>query len=425
MTSSRFHQFPAGFLWGASTASHQVEGGNRWNDWWEYEQRGQLPYASGDACRQYELFESDFDLARAWGHNAHRLSIEWSRIEPADGNWNEEAVAHYREVIRALRVRGLEPIVTLHHFTNPAWFAHRGGWSRADSPALFARYVRHASSALGESIKYWLTINEPTVYAMQGYVSGEWPPRLKSAWGRAARVLRNMARGHLAAYEALHATGRDVMVGFAHSAPVIVPCERRRRGYRAATSVRDFILNRAYFRLIGVHAGPARIRPPLDFIGINYYTRNFVRSAGCGLGALVGRMCESDHHPRGPLSTIGWEVYPEGLRATLERFSMYRLPLLVTENGIATHDEELRRRFLLTHLGALADAREQGADVIGYLHWSLIDNFEWAFGTAPTFGLAAVDYQTQARTARPAAADYTRICRENRLPIEPDSGDAR
>ena len=137
----KVYKFPRGFLWGASTSSHQVEGDNRWNDWWEYEQAGRLPHKSGDACRHYERFEQDFDLARSWGHNAHRFSIEWSRIEPSEGNWNMEALAHYREVIRALRERGLEPVVTLHHFTNPAWFSRRGGWLRRDSASLFTRYA--------------------------------------------------------------------------------------------------------------------------------------------------------------------------------------------------------------------------------------------------------------------------------------------
>ena len=155
----RVYRFPQGFIWGASTSSHQVEGHNRSNDWWEYEQLGRVPHRSGDACCHYELFEHDFDLAMSWGQNAHRFSIEWSRIEPIEGQWNMEALAHYRDVIHALRERGLEPIVTLHHFTNPAWFTRRGGWVRNDSPKLFARYVEHICKALGPPVKYWLTLN--------------------------------------------------------------------------------------------------------------------------------------------------------------------------------------------------------------------------------------------------------------------------
>src|SRR5215510_8614654 len=184
------YTFPAHFLWGASTSSHQVEGNNHGSDWWEYEQSGRLPCKSGEACRHYQLFEKDFDLARSWGHNAHRLSIEWSRIEPSEGCWEPDATAHYRAVIRALRERDLEPVVTLHHFTNPAWFSRSGGWLRNDSASLFARYAEHMVKSLSAEVKYWLTINEPTVYVAQGYITGEWPPFLKSAWIKAARVFR-------------------------------------------------------------------------------------------------------------------------------------------------------------------------------------------------------------------------------------------
>jgi beta-glucosidase len=413
MTQSPIHQFPRHFLWGASTASHQVEGGNTWNYWWEYEQSGKVPYASGVACRHYELFESDFDLARSWGHNAHRFSIEWSRLQPSEDRWSDEAVAHYRQVIRALRKRGLEPIVTLHHFTNPAWFTRRGGWLCGDSPKLFARYVERAVRELGEPVRFWLTINEPTVYVMQGFSTGEWPPCMKSSWICAWRALRRLARAHVEAYDVLHGMHRDVMVGFAHSAPVIQPCNPNSRIDRLVAATRDFILNELFFRLIGSWSSRGRrICPALDYIGINYYTRNIVRRSGLGVGALVGRVCPIDHHDRGPLSTLGWEVYPQGLVSTLQRFSRYGLPLLVTENGIATEDEALRREFLLQHVAAAARAIESGVNLLGYLYWSLIDNFEWAAGTAAKFGLAAVDYQTQERRARPCVDDFIRICRE-------------
>ena len=243
----KVHKFPRGFLWGAATSSHQVEGDNRWNDWWEYEQSGHLPHKSGEACRHYERFEQDFDLARSWGHNAHRFSIEWSRIEPSEGNWNIEALAHYREVIEALRERGLEPVVTLHHFTNPAWFSRRGGWLRRDSAGLFARYAEHVVRNLVDDVKYWLTINEPTVYVAQGYINGEWPPFLKSAWIKAAIVFRNLARAHVCAYRVLHRNRPDVMVSFAHNVSLTMPCNPGRWPDRMAASLRDLILNRSLF----------------------------------------------------------------------------------------------------------------------------------------------------------------------------------
>jgi beta-glucosidase len=411
------YRFPPRFFWGTSTSSHQVEGDNRWNDWWEYEQQGRLPYMSGEACRHYQLFEHDFDLARAWGQNAHRFSIEWSRIEPSEGTWNLDAVDHYRHVIRALRERALEPVVTLHHFTNPAWFTRRGGWVRRDSPSLFGRYVEYVATHLGSEVKYWLTINEPTVYVMQGYISGEWPPCFKSAWIKAAIALRNLARAHTAAYRVLHRDRHDVMVSFAHNAPVIVPCDPMRNRDRLAAMLRELLLNHAFFYLVGARRQQSHRRNvALDFIGINYYTRTIVRSCGWGLQAIVGRACQLPHHPDlGPLSMMGWEVYPQGLLHSLTDFSRYDLPVLITENGIATDDEALRHDFVMRHLASLAEAMQGGVKVIGYLYWSLIDNFEWAHGTMPRFGLAAVDYETQERSPRPCVKELTRVCTSNRL----------
>jgi beta-glucosidase len=402
-------RFPDGFLWGAATAAHQVEGGNRWSDWWEYEQRGKVPHRSGEACRHYELYPHDFDLCRSLGHNAHRFSIEWSRIEPAEGEWNAEALAHYRDVILALKGRGLEPIVTLHHFTNPAWFLRRGGWSRGDSPKLFARYVARVANEIGSTVTYWITVNEPTVYVLQGYVLGSWPPCERNDWLTAVRVFRNLARAHVSAYRLLHRQWPGLKVGFAHSAPLIRPCNPSRLRDRAAAALRDAALNRAFFWLVG---------RTLDFVALNYYTRNFVRSDGWGLGALVGRLCHTRHHDDdGPVSVLGWEVFPEGLAMTLERYSAYGLPLLITENGIATDDDALRREFIVRHLNALAVSVQRGINVKAYLYWSLIDNFEWAAGTTARFGLAETNYTTQQRTVRQSAEAFARACRANEFEV--------
>jgi len=410
--------FPSGFLWGAATSSHQVEGNNRWNDWWAFEQSGRLPYVSGHACRHYELYEQDFDLARSWGHNAHRFSIEWSRIEPDEGKWNRDAVAHYSAVILALKERGLEPVVTLHHFTNPAWFTHSGGWLRRDSAKRFSRYSAYVVEQLGKDVRFWLTINEPTVYVLQSYVNGEWPPCMKRSWINAGIALKNLARAHVAAYGKLHKFRRDIMVGFAHSALLLMPCDPRRKRDRIATFLRDLILNRAFFYLIGARGENLRRGQCLDFIGINYYTRSMIRSVGWGLGALTGQACHLSHHSHsGPVSDIGWEIYPRGLRMVLEKFSRLGIPLFVTENGVATNDEVLRCDFMIQHLQSLADALESGANVIGYLYWTLMDNYEWTMGTDPHFGLAAVDSKTQERRPRPCSEDFKRICSENRMPV--------
>ncbi len=411
--------FPPGFLWGAATSSHQVEGHNCWNDWWAAEQAGLLPYASGSACEHYERYEQDFDMAQSWGHKAHRLSLEWSRIEPVDGEWDAAAVAHYRNVIHALKQRGLEPVVTLHHFTSPDWFTRRGGWLRRDSVTIFARYVAYVMQQLGSEVTHWLTINEPTVYVMQGYVNGEWPPFVRGAWGQAIRVCRHMARAHVSAYRIIHQHHPDAQVGFAHSAPFVMPCRAGHGWDRMASTMRDFILNRAVFGLMG-NATRRRDTPAahLDFLGVNYYTRTLIRSVGWGLGSVLGRACHEPHHEsQGALSDIDWEVYPTGLREALNKFARLGVPLMITENGIATTDEALRCEFLTRHLATLSETiANDRVPVIGYLYWSLFDNFEWYEGFRPRFGLAAIDYATQQRIPRPCAALYAEVCQSNRLP---------
>lgn len=392
---------------GAATASHQVEGDNRWNDWWEFEESGRLPHRSGEACRHYELYEHDFDLAQSMRHNAHRFSIEWSRIEPRPGEWNAAALEHYVAVVDALRRRGMEPIVTLHHFTNPAWFAQQGGWTNPASVAAFGRYVEHVAARLAGQVRFWLTVNEPTVYVKHAYVVGDWPPCVRRSWWSAARVLHHMARAHAAAYAILHRARDDAMVGFAHSTPYVVACNPARSADRMAAWLRDYALNRVFFRLLG-----ARPEAVLDFIGLNYYARQVVRwRPVLGAAALVGSECRDDHHdlPRS-FSPLGWEVFAPGLRESLQRFRRLGVPLMVTENGIATGDEEQRTRYLREHVAALADAVTKGVPVLGYLYWTLMDNYEWVEGKGARFGLFEVDFTTQRRTPRPAARSFEAIC---------------
>jgi beta-glucosidase len=250
---------------------------------------------------------------------------------------------------------------------------------------------------------------------MQGYVNGDWPPFMRSAWRSAILACRNLARAHVAGYRALHRCRTDCRVGFAHSAPWVEPCDPRSQRDRIGAWIRDLILNRAFFAMIGVRP---RWRPAsaLDFIGLNYYTRTVIRSRGWSPRGLLGQTCHEPHHAdQGPLSSIGWEVYPKGLLAVLRRFATFGLPLLITENGIATDDESLREAFLVEHVAQLALALAEGVDVTGYLYWSLMDNFEWDHGAAPHFGLAAVDETTQERRIRPAAEWLAQVCRDNRM----------
>lgn len=403
--------FPSGFLWGAATAGHQVEGDNIASDWWAYEESGRLPFRSGVACRHLELYERDFDMAKALGHNAHRFSVEWARIEPRPGRFDDDALDHYVRVVDALRGRGIEPFVTLHHFVSPAWFTERGGWLAADGPERFASYVQRVVERLAPKVKWWLTINEPTVWAKHAYVTGDWPPCVKGSWGKSFQTLRGMARGHRLAYRIIHAKRPDAMVSLSHSAPFVMPSDPDRMLDRAAAWTRDYGLNRLLFDLLGRPASRW-----LDYLGINYYSRNVVRWVPRGRAVLLG---EDDPGPREGeerrFSVMG-EVWPAGMTAVLRSYKDLGVPLMITENGVATDDEELRSDYLRGHLRAMAEAMRDGVPVIGYLHWSLIDNYEWALGYEPRFGLAEVDFATQERKPRAVAEVYAETCRTGMLP---------
>ncbi|MGH8131362.1 MAG: glycoside hydrolase family 1 protein, partial [Steroidobacteraceae bacterium] len=320
------------------------------------------------------------------------------------GQWDGEALEHYRQVIRALRVRNIEPVVTLHHFSSPAWFSREGGWLRRDAALLFERYVARVADAFGSEVQFWISINEPTVYVLQGFINGLWPPFESGRPLNAGRVLLRLAAAHRKAYRTIKARRPGARVGFAHHALLVEPCDASRTADRFVARVRDFFLNRLFFRLIGAAS---------DFIGLNYYTRCCVKGDAWRRGRLFGRICVMEHHPdQGAKSAMGWEIYPRGLGVVLSEFARYGLPLFITENGIATDDDRLRCSFLDDHLREAANAMRGGIELLGYLHWTLMDNFEWHLGMAPKFGLAAVDMQTGRRIPRPSAEHFSRLCRD-------------
>ncbi len=422
-------RFPEGFLWGAGTSAHQVEGGNLGNDWSRFER---LPgkirdgRASGDACRHYQLFDQDFALAAADGHRMHRLSLEWSRIEPERGRIDPGAVAHYHEVLGALRRRGLEPLVTLHHFTNPLWIADRGGWENRDTIERFTGFAAFCAREFGAEVDWWCTVNEPEVLGFRGWSEGLWPPQKRDD-GAALAVIANLLEAHGRAYRALHehdradadGDGRAAVVGFAKHWIELTPD----RPWFPLDSLRarfeDRVFNRAVLEapvsgeisLSIPGARAVRRRVPelarsLDYLGLNAYTRWRVRALGREVH--VAR--------RGaPLTDLGWELAPEIPAAAARHAAGLGVPLLITEHGFADAADAFRPRALVESLLALARAIEQGARVIGYLHWSLLDNFEWTDGYTGRFGLYAVDFDDPARPRRRrrSAELFARIARAN------------
>ena len=417
--------FPPGFLWGSATSAHQVEGNNVHSDWWAWEQAGRVKESSGLACDHYRRFAADFDLAAELGHTAHRLSIEWSRIEPAEGRFDEEALAHYRAVLEALRQRRLEPIVTLHHFTTPQWLGRTGGWLNPRVVDRFGRYVERVAATLGGLARYWVTINEPTVYVYMHYLMGEGPPGARD-FRQALKVTEHLIRAHAAGYQRLHQADPAARVSIADYLPVFVPCRPWWPLDRLAVALTDRFFNAALldtlmegrWRVPGLpswHIPEAR--GTLDYLGLNFYRRSFVR-ARLQPGQWWSSSCDLKHHARQIrelTSWMGWEVHPESFFLTLSRWAKLGLPILVTENGTCMADDARRWAFIADHLQALARAVNEGARVIGYCYWSLLDNFEWAHGFAPRFGLIEVDYATQQRRIRESARRYAEVCRTNRL----------
>ena len=406
-------EFPENFFFGSATSSYQVEGGNKNSDWCLWEKNISFSDPSGAACSQYEKFPEDFRLASNLGHNAHRLSIEWSRIEPEEGFFDQEQISHYKEVIRDLKKNNLEPIITLHHFSNPIWFSQKGGWEKQDNIEFFLSYVKTIVKALSDDVKFWVSINEPVIYAYYSYFLGDWPPQ-KTSLKETVTVMDNMAKAHIQAYSIIkniyfESKLKKPMISIAKHFIVFEYCDYSLKN-KIAVMLRDWLFN---FRLVN-RLNKAKT---LDFIGVNYYTRKMINVKRFRLKNLLSDECEHIHHDV-KKNFLGWHIYPQGLLKILLRLKKYKVPVFILENGICTEDDSVRWEFIYDHLLSVLKAINKGINVIGYLYWSLLDNFEWDKGYAPKFGLVKVDFKSQKRTVRESALKYGKICRTRKLEVK-------
>lgn len=395
--------FPPDFRFGTATSAHQIEGGQD-NDWSAWEQLGRIKHGeqSGLSCDGWNRWSEDLKLARALKTNAYRFSVEWSRIEPRPGEWNLAALERYRRMVDTMEQLGLEPWLTLHHFTNPQWFSRSGGWLREDAGATFARYAEQVARVFPD-VSHWCTINEPEVLTELGYLAGYWPPEKKSL--RAAlRVRKNLLLAHQRAADVLHRTIPRANVGLANNLVLFEP----RRPWSPLDRLAATLSDRWHNRWFLDHA-----QGTIDFVGLNYYTRTRV---GAGFGQ-PGNFMQASVPKGAPVSDMGWEIFPEGLGTMIDFAAQYHKPIYITENGVADADDSRRTQFIRDHLAVLLQKIQEGRDIRGYFHWSLMDNFEWREGFSPRFGLCAVDFKTQQRTLRPSGIYYSNICRTNTLTV--------
>jgi beta-glucosidase len=394
--------FPATFLFGTATSATQVEGGCDNTDWWMFGRAGRI--RNGDtptvACDQWNRWAEDLMLEKELGMNALRLSIEWARVEPRPGVFDREALDHYRAVIGGHADAGIRTMVTLHHFSLPLWLSEKHGLLADDLPQRMAQYARETVSALGDVAGEWITINEPNVLAAHAHLLGLWPPAEKSM--TAAWVAhRNLLAAHHAMYRAIHEVRPDAAVGLAHHLRVMLPSRTESLTDRIGTGLLRRVFNDWF-------ASAVCKEKTQDFFGMNYYSRDHVRFDRAHPHEMF---LHREIPPGSEVSDLGWEIYPEGLYEVLREwwYRSGRIPMYVTENGIADASDSRRPSFLVRHLARVARAIADGIDVRGYYHWSLLDNFEWAEGYTPRFGLVAVDYASQRRTIRPSGQLYARI----------------
>jgi beta-glucosidase len=400
-------RFPSSFLWGAAISSYQTEGANYNSDWYLFEKERKIQEA-GHAANHYELFPQDFKLAKELNLSAVRLSFEWARINPEPGIFLEEEINHYKEVIQTLKILGLKPFVTLHHFTNPAWFAKAGGFESSKNIDYFLGYLKTIAEEFKADINDWLIFNEPLVYVYNGYICGRWPPGVKSI-PTAKKVLRNIISAYIDGYKEIKniydGSNTRSYVSLVNHIRKFSPCPNFNFGQNSVSAfIKDKLSN---FDIINYLTK----KSCLDYLAVNYYCKEYVKFKG-----LIGAECIHQFHKERK-NYLGWYIYPQGLYELLKKLKNYNLPVYVMENGTAELEDSLYKEYLFSHLKCAAQAISEGVDIKGYFWWSLIDNFEWDYGFGPKFGLIGVNYDTFERRIKPFAYAYAKICKENRITI--------
>lgn len=423
MPKATFH-FPRGFLWGTATSSHQVEGNNKNNNFWAWEQQPERiidGHKSGLACDWWGgRWREDFERIGESGQNAHRFSIEWSRVQPTPDRWDEDALDHYRQMLQRLHELDITPMVTLHHFCDPVWVSELGGWENEAIVRLFEAYVGKTVEALSEYTNLWITINEPNVLVVFAYLFGLFPPGKKDI-RTIGKVYANLVKAHSAAYHIIHRQQSTARVGYAINYRSAKPAVSWNPLDRLMVSLTSNVFNNAFpraindgvLRLFLTHKRIPEAKGTQDFLGLNYFTRDYVAFS---LHHPKNLFMHQYFKPQAELSTTGFIANePEGMFEALKWGLQFKIPIIVTENGIEDADDKVRPSYLIQHLHQIWRGVNFNWPIKGYFHWTLVDNFEWERGWTQRFGLWELDIETQARRKRPSADLFSAICTGNKI----------
>jgi len=397
-------KFPPDFLWGVSTSAYQIEGGinNDWSRWEKIEMRDERGEnrennICGPACDSYNRYEEDLALVKNLNCGAYRMGLEWSRLEPEPGKFNQAEIEHYQKVLKAAKKMNLKIVLTLWHWTNPVWLAAQGGWASGKAVEHFTRYVELVRREFGSYVDYWVTINEPMVHAANGYLNGKFPPNKRNIF-KALRVCRNLIKAHQAAYKIIHDQQSEAQVGLTMLTNYFEPA----RGWclieKSIARLANYFWNDRFVK---------KLNGRYDFLGLDYYFHD----------RIIWRPPFKKNLNK-ETTDLGWEIYPAGILEVLKNYAKFNKPLFIMENGLADEGDTKRAKFITDHLKYVHEAIKRGLNVRGYFYWSLIDNFEWAEGFKPKFGLYAVNYKTFARRPRPSARVYAEICKNNQIRVD-------
>tara|TARA_B100002051_G_scaffold155025_1_gene146565 strand:+ start:1527 stop:2912 length:1386 start_codon:yes stop_codon:yes gene_type:complete len=422
--------FPKSFIWGTATASHQVEG-NCKNNWSEFEKGLKSDGSpnikdnqiSGLACDHWNRYKEDIKLIKKLGVGHYRFSVEWSKIEPEMGKYNKEALGHYSNLIDDLLKNNIKPVITLHHFSHPIWFDKIGAFEKKENISYLVSFSERVFDKYSDRVKYWCTINEPGVVAVQGYFTGMFPPGEQNS-SKTAHVFKNLLESHVQIYHALksHINGSKVKIGIVKNINQFEPWRRYHLFDWLFTIALNHIFNWSTINFL--KTGKLKFRIPglmwlthknleaknsLDFFGLNYYSHNHIK-----FNLFKKDYSELKYHSKDIMTDMPYTIYAEGIYRAIELVSCLKVPILITENGVADKDDNIRSEYITKYLYAVSKAIDDGYNVVGYYYWSLMDNFEWAFGYDMRFGLYHVDFNNQKRTLKKGSEKFVDIVNHGR-----------